>query len=183
MESRQAAGREQYRSYLNVPEVAGSSELYYTFLANCMAANVTHRIIPLRTSSSTLVRCHTQPPAFLLDPCCSLFVAKSPPSKIPPISRVGAMAFLAHKLRPQLIYVDASHANPDVFIDYENFYTILAPGGALAVDDVATVPAVRKAFHALIEAIIEAKGLSPQFYDSMQARSINQAVVWKPLKE
>ena len=88
------------------------------------------------------------------------------------------MAFLAHKLRPQLIYVDASHANPDVFIDYENFYTILAPGGALAVDDVATVSAVRKAF----DALIEAKGLSPQFYDSMGGRS-NQAVVWKPLKK
>lgn len=88
------------------------------------------------------------------------------------------MAFLAHKLRPQLIYVDASHANPDVFIDYENFYTILAPGGALAVDDVASVPAVRKAF----DALIEAKGLSPQFYDSMGGRS-NQAVVWKPLKK
>ena len=50
---------EHFRSYLNVPEVAGSSELYYTFLANCMAANVTHRIIPLRTSSSNGALPHT----------------------------------------------------------------------------------------------------------------------------
>ena len=85
---------------------------------------------------------------------------------------------LAHKLRPKLIYVDASHANPDVFIDYENFYTILAPGGAMAVDDVGIVPAVRKAFDALVEAY----GLSPKFYDSRGGRS-NQAVVRKPTRK
>lgn len=84
---------------------------------------------------------------------------------------------LAHKLRPKLIYVDASHANPDVFIDYENFYTILAPGGAMAVDDVGIVPAVRKAFDALVEAY----GLSPKFYDTRGGRS-NQAVVRKPTR-
>ena len=73
---------ERFRSYLDVPAVAGSSELYYTFLANCMAANVTHRIIPLRTSSSNGALPHTrQPTAFLFDPLLLLFVAKSPPLK------------------------------------------------------------------------------------------------------
>ena len=105
-------------------------------------------------------------------------MAKSPPSKTLPFFSCRSYGFSGAQTATQLIYVDASHANPDVFSDYENFYTILAPGGALAVDDVASVPAVRKAF----DALIEAKGLSPQFYNSMGGRS-NQAVVWKPLKK
>ena len=46
-------------------------------------------------------------------------------------SQNGAMALLANKIRPELIYVDASRSNPDVFIDYEIFYSILAPGDGL----------------------------------------------------
>lgn len=48
----------------------------------------------------------------------------------------GAMALIAHNIRPDFIYVDASHANPDVYIDFENFYQILRPGGTMAIDDI-----------------------------------------------
>ena len=172
--------KERFRSYLDVPEVAGSAELYYTFLANCIAANVTHRIVPLRTSSANGAL--PTSPAFqrlTLTPLLSpALLWQTPLLRKSILFCVGAMALLAHKLRPQLIYVDASHANPDVYVDYENFYTILAPGGAMAVDDVGLVPAVRKAFDALVEAY----GLTPQFYDSIGGKS-NQAVVWKPLKK
>ena len=95
-------------------ELAGSSQMYFTFAANVLASNTSQRIIPLQTTSSN-----------------------------------GAMALLAHKLRPDLVYIDASHANPDVLIDYVNFYTILAPGGVMAVDDVE-LPAVAHAFRALV---------------------------------
>lgn len=62
----------------------------------------------------------------------------------------GAMALVAHRLRPELVYVDASHANPDVFLDLENYYALLAPGGAIAMDDYQ-VPAVQTAIHALVD--------------------------------
>ena len=63
----------------------------------------------------------------------------------------GAMALLAHKIRPDLMYIDASHSNPDVFIDYENFFNILTPGGVMAVDDIRIVPACAVAFDALLK--------------------------------
>merc|ERR1712137_1498057 len=94
---------------------AGSSNLYFRFLSNVLAANASHRIIPIQTATSN-----------------------------------GAMALIARKLRPQLMYIDASHANPDVFIDFENFYQILPPGGVMAFDDLG-VPAVRAAFYALVD--------------------------------
>eukprot|EP01147_Barroeca_monosierra_P005819 gene5819-236_t len=61
----------------------------------------------------------------------------------------GAMALIAHRFRPDLIYVDASHANPDVLVDLESYYQVLAPDGALAVDDY-DVGAVRYAVEALV---------------------------------
>ena len=67
------------------------------------------------------------------------------------------------------MYIDASHSNPDVFIDYENFFHILAPGGVMAVDDVELVPAVRTAFQALLSRY----GLSATWKG-------NQAFVKKP---
>lgn len=69
---------------------------------------------------------------------------------IPTASQNGAMALLSHGIRPDIIYVDASHSNPDVLIDYENFYTILRPGGVIAFDDTG-VPAVRAALDALVK--------------------------------
>lgn len=62
----------------------------------------------------------------------------------------GAMSLLAHKIRPDLIYLDASHSNPDIYVDMENFYNILAPGGALAFDDL-NLPPVSYAFDSLVK--------------------------------
>mmetsp|Transcript_23535 Transcript_23535/g.35660 ORF Transcript_23535/g.35660 Transcript_23535/m.35660 type:complete len:561 (+) Transcript_23535:653-2335(+) len=61
----------------------------------------------------------------------------------------GAIALLSHGVRPDFMYIDASHANPDVFLDYENFYKILKPGGVMTFDDVKAVPACRDAFNML----------------------------------
>lgn len=84
----------------------------------------------------------------------------------------GAVALIAHRLRPDMIYIDASHANPDVFIDYENFYTILAPGGALAFDDISVVPACKVA----LEALCKRYNLEPTFSSEKKT----QAYVRKP---
>jgi len=96
------------------PRLGGMSLMYTTFLGNVLRANVSHRILPIPTTSQN-----------------------------------GAMALLAHKIRPDLIYIDASHSNPDVFIDYENFYRILQPGGAIAVDDLQIL-AVSVSFNSLV---------------------------------
>lgn len=61
----------------------------------------------------------------------------------------GAIALLSHGVQPDFMYIDASHANPDVFLDYENFYKILKPGGVMTFDDVKSVPACRDAFNML----------------------------------
>ena len=63
----------------------------------------------------------------------------------------GAMALLSHGVRPDFMYIDASHSNPEVYIDYENFYKLLKPGGAIAFDDIGGVPATRAAFHRLAD--------------------------------
>ena len=109
-----AKQRAMHGAYFGNVQPAGSSQMYFSFLANVLSAKVSHRIIPLQTASAN-----------------------------------GAMALIAKKLRPDLMYIDASHSNPDVFIDYENLFTILRPGGVMAVDDVDLVPAVRQSFQAL----------------------------------
>jgi hypothetical protein len=38
-----------------------------------------------------------------------------------------------------------------VYIDYENFFTILKPGGVMAFDDIGTVPATKAAFGRMAE--------------------------------
>ena len=60
------------------------------------------------------------------------------------------MSLIAHKIRPDLIYLDASHSNPEIDVDMENFYNILAPGGALAFDDL-NLPPVSYAFDSLVK--------------------------------
>ena len=68
---------------------------------------------------------------------------------LPTSSQNGAMTLLSHGIRPEFIYIDASHSNPDVMIDYENFFTILKPGGVIAFDDIG-IESVKVAFHALV---------------------------------
>ena len=130
--------KESLHTYFSNAEVAGSSQMYFTFLSNVLHTNTSHRIIPLQTASSN-----------------------------------GAYSLLAHKLRPDFMYIDASHSNPDVFLDYENFYAILRPGGIMAVDDVSIVPAVKAAW----KRFTERHGLTPTFFG--QAKD-NQAWVQKP---
>ena len=86
----------------------------------------------------------------------------------------GALALLSHQIRPDIIYLDASHANPDVLIDIENFFTILRPGGVLFLDDVRAVPAVRAA----LMAFCRTRGLPPPRH--IPSKSSNQARVDKP---
>mmetsp|Transcript_1503 Transcript_1503/g.1602 ORF Transcript_1503/g.1602 Transcript_1503/m.1602 type:complete len:362 (-) Transcript_1503:190-1275(-) len=69
---------------------------------------------------------------------------------VPTAAQNGAMALLSHGIRPDMMYIDASHSNPDVYIDFENFYSILKPGGVIAFDDVKVIPAVRSALDALV---------------------------------
>jgi hypothetical protein len=128
----------QESRYFRNKEVAGSSQMYFTFLANVLQSKTSHRIIPVQTASSN-----------------------------------GAMALIAHKIRPDLIYVDASHSNPDVFLDFANFWEVLSPGGALAVDDLQ-VPAVKSAF----EAFCHLNGLSPVV--QKKNRASIQGYVLKP---
>ena len=82
----------------------------------------------------------------------------------------GAMALIAHKIRPDFIYVDASHANPDVYIDFENFYQILRPGGNMAIDDI-DIGAVKASMEN-----IESK------FKIAFTKHNSQAIVTKPLK-
>ena len=131
-------------------EVAGSSQMYYQFLANCLASNTSSRIIPLPSSSTN-----------------------------------GAMALLAHRLRPDVMYV--SHANPDCYIDYENLYQLLAPGGAFAADDVH-LPAVRDAWNALLrryslnEVHYVGNGTQAWFRKPMEGRRQRGAVSSVPVR-
>lgn len=74
-----------------------------------------------------------------------------------------------------MIYVDASHSNPDVFIDYENLYKVLRPGGVMAVDDTHLEP-VAAAFGAFLNKY----GLSTAV--TRNAR-LTQAFVQKPLDD
>ena len=86
---------------------------------------------------------------------------------LPTASQNGAMTLLSHGTRPDFIYPDASHSNPDAHIDYENFYAMLRPGGVIAFDDVS-LGAVRAAFDALVKK-----------YDLEAHKTHNQACVYK----
>lgn len=63
--------------YFNDNRISGGNQMYFRFLANCLATNTTGRIIPIQTASLN-----------------------------------GAMALLSHGVRPDFMYIDASHANP-----------------------------------------------------------------------
>ena len=85
--------------------VAGHDFMYFVFLANVLFHNVTHRIIPMQSSTSN-----------------------------------SFVSMIAHNIRPDIIYLDASHANPDVFIDLEGTWTILNNDGLLICDDYNILP-------------------------------------------
>jgi len=84
---------------------------------------------------------------------------------LPTATQNGAMTLLSHGVRPDFMYIDASHSNPDVFIDFENFYKILKPGGTIAFDDLEIVPSTQTAF----ERLVERYGLRPVAINRNQA--------------
>jgi len=134
------ADKVKNEEYFKVNKISGGNQMYFQFLSNCLATKTNDRIIPIQTASLN-----------------------------------GAIALLSHGIRPDFMYIDASHANPgtiflillfyfllfsshspivlsfcsDVFLDYENFYKILKPGGVMTFDDVKSVPACRDAFNML----------------------------------
>ena len=69
---------------------------------------------------------------------------------LPTATSNGAYTLLSHAVRPDFIYIDASHANPDVFIDYENFYNILKHGGLMAANDMK-IPSIKELYDFLIK--------------------------------
>ena len=90
--------------------------MYFVFLKNVLAHKMSHRIVPLPTSTSN-----------------------------------GIQAFLAHGLRIDFCYLDASHANPDVYLDLIGVWTLLNSGGVVACDDYDAVQAVREAVDAFVK--------------------------------
>jgi hypothetical protein len=101
-------------NYFRGPTVAGQDLMYFSFMSNVMNANMTHRIVPLPSSSLNAIQ-----------------------------------AFFAHGLRIDFCYLDASHANPDVFLDLVGVWQILNPGGVIVADDYK-IPAVSTAIHAFL---------------------------------
>lgn len=71
---------------------------------------------------------------------------------LPSSSLNGALALIAKIVRPDFIYLDASHANPDVYLDLINFWTILNPhGGVLVADDYKVAQPVQAAVQSFQE--------------------------------
>jgi len=101
--------------YFKNKYIGGNSLMYYTFLSNVIKYNVTHRIIPMPSSSLN-----------------------------------AAMSFIAHGIKPDFIYLDASHANPDVYLDLINWWNLLNNNGIMVCDDYG-IPSVRQAIDTVVK--------------------------------
>ena len=53
----------------------------------------------------------------------------------PNTSLIGARWFAKQKLQADVIYVDGSHEEDDVYLDLKSYWPILRPGGVLFGDD------------------------------------------------
>lgn len=53
----------------------------------------------------------------------------------PNTSENGFRYLLFNNLSPQMVYIDASHEEDDVYKDIKNFYSILSPNGVIFGDD------------------------------------------------
>ena len=62
---------------------------------------------------------------------------------LPSASLNAVLALLQHGIRADVLYLDASHANPDIFLDLIGYWNILNKGGLLIADDYNVVKAVR----------------------------------------
>lgn len=54
---------------------------------------------------------------------------------IPNTSYIGYRYLLYHNIIPDLVYIDASHEEFDVYQDLQNYYSILSPNGVIFGDD------------------------------------------------
>ena len=64
---------------------------------------------------------------------------------LPNTSDTAAVVLFEKGFRPDLIYIDAAHEEQAVYRDLKNYWSLLAPGGALLGDDFAKYPAVQRA--------------------------------------
>jgi hypothetical protein len=54
---------------------------------------------------------------------------------LPNTSTIGARWLLSQKIQADLIYIDASHDELDVYLDLVNYWKVLKPGGVMLGDD------------------------------------------------
>lgn len=69
----------------------------------------------------------------------------------PTTSLIGARYFKKAKIQAELIYIDASHDEEDVFADLVEYYEILTPGGIIFGDDFNAFVGVRMAINRFSE--------------------------------
>ena len=79
----------------------------------------------------------------------------------PQTSLIAARWLAANAARPKLVYVDASHDEPDVAADLRAYWPLVAPGGALFGDDYDWdgVKAAVDGFAAELGAEVELRGI------------------------
>lgn len=63
----------------------------------------------------------------------------------PVTSTIGVRWMQLHQIKADLIYIDASHDEADVYADVVNYWDVLNPGGALFGDDFHKWEGVRRA--------------------------------------
>lgn len=66
-------------------------------------------------------------------------------SPFPNTSENGFRYLSINNMKPQMIYIDASHEEDDVYKDIKNYYSILSEGGIIFGDDYGSWEGVRKA--------------------------------------
>jgi len=64
---------------------------------------------------------------------------------LPSASTNAIFALISHQVYLDFVYLDASHANPDVFLDIVSVWAMLNSGGVLVCDDYSLIPAVQTA--------------------------------------
>ncbi len=90
--------------YYNLPEF-DVPNLYNQFLSNIIHAGLTHKVIPVKMSSSE-----------------------------------AAKVLVAKGIRPDIVYVDASHEEQDVYDDLTNYFPFIKGHGKICGDDWFCIP-------------------------------------------
>jgi predicted O-methyltransferase YrrM len=93
----------------------------------------------------------------------------------PQTAEIAARWFRKHDVRPDLIYIDASHEEEDVFRDLHAYWEILAPGGIMFGDDYSQYwPGVRSAVRRFARFI----GLA--VVDEVDKWVVRKPAAWQP---